>query len=126
MLVLLGLLFLIFLGVIAVILIFYARWNYGHLDGLGFPVIPPSLILGSVPDIHTKVQHYEDIKRFEKYGPIWGLYQGRTPLIFIADPDLIKKIFVKDSSYFYDRESFDFGDAILNQILDYLVCIIYN
>ncbi|XP_021947308.1 cytochrome P450 3A56 [Folsomia candida] len=107
-------------GVIAFGLIIFARWNYGKLDNLGFPIIPPSGIRGSIPNIHHKVQHYEDIKRFEENGPIWGLYQGRTPIIFIADPDLIKSIFVKDSSHFFDREPFNFGNPILNQILDYL------
>lgn len=61
-------------GVIAFGLIIFARWNYGKLDNLGFPIIPPSGIRGSIPNIHHKVQHYEDIKRFEENGPIWGVY----------------------------------------------------
>jgi hypothetical protein len=56
------------------LLILYARAKYGKLDGLGIPVIPPTFILGSTPDVHEKVQHLEDIERFKKYGPIWGVY----------------------------------------------------
>ena len=56
-------------------LILYARWHYGALDGLGFPVIPPTFVLGSCPDLHTKIQHHEDIARMKKYGPIWGVSQ---------------------------------------------------
>jgi hypothetical protein len=48
------------------------------------------------------------------------MYQGRTPIIYIADPDLIRQIFVKDTQYFFDREPFQFGNEFLNQILDYL------
>jgi len=38
----------------------------------------------------------------------------------VADPDLIRQIFVKDTAHFFDRESFDFGNPIVNEILDYL------
>jgi len=65
--------------VIALIIIFvtslivYARWNYGTLEKLGIPVVKTSFILGSTPDLHRKVAHFEDIERFRKYGKIYGV-----------------------------------------------------
>lgn len=48
------------------------------------------------------------------------LYEGRTPIIHVCDPDLIREIFVKDVEYFYDRRVGHFGDARIDEILDYL------
>lgn len=53
--------------------ILYGRKNYGILEQCGIPVVKPSLFLGSVPNFHSKVHQIEDIKRFKKYGPIWGV-----------------------------------------------------
>jgi len=66
-------LFFLLILLLGVGLTVYARWNYGILDGLGFPVMKPSFILGSAPNLHTKVQHFEDMERYRKYGPIWGV-----------------------------------------------------
>lgn len=67
--------FAVFIAALLSLLI-YARWNYGTLEKCGIPVISPSFLLGSVPEIHEKVQHLEDIRRAEKYGQIYGV---RTP-----------------------------------------------
>jgi len=70
------LILIIIVGIIALsfaALILYARWNYGKLNGLGFPVMKPTFLKGSVPDIHKHIQHFEDMKRFKKYGSVWGV-----------------------------------------------------
>lgn len=54
-------------------IILYGRKNYGILEECGIPVVKPTLFLGSVPNFHKKVHQLEDIKRFQKYGPIWGV-----------------------------------------------------
>lgn len=54
-------------------LIIYARWNYGTLESIGIPVMEPTFFLGSVPDLHLKVQTDEDISRYLKFGTIWGV-----------------------------------------------------
>lgn len=67
-LIVLVLIFALIFGLIA-----YARWNYGVLEATGIPVIKPTLFNGSVPDLHLKVQTDEDIKRFQEFGPLWGV-----------------------------------------------------
>ncbi|XP_053936773.1 cytochrome P450 3A29-like isoform X2 [Cuculus canorus] len=37
-----------------------------------------------------------DQKCFEKYGKIWGIFDGRQPLLAVLDPILIKNILVKE------------------------------
>lgn len=62
-----------FILVLTLGLVVYARWNYTKLDGVGFPVMKPSLLLGSAPDIHTRIPHFDDIARHKVYGPVWGV-----------------------------------------------------
>ena len=61
------------LFVVILSLITYIRWNYGFLESLGIPVEPPTLLFGSCPDIYLKYPHFEDIKRFQKYGSVFGV-----------------------------------------------------
>ncbi|GBM07777.1 Cytochrome P450 3A41 [Araneus ventricosus] len=39
----------------------------------------------------------------EKYGKIVGFYHGMKPVLLVADPDLLKKILIKDFHLFSDR-----------------------
>ncbi|CAG7728398.1 unnamed protein product [Allacma fusca] len=105
---------------LAVALVVYARWNYGFLEKLGIPVEPPTFMLGSCPDIYKKYPALEDIRRFKQYGSIFGVYEGRTPQILIADPELVKRIMVQDYEHFHSRAPIDLGHSISNEILDYL------
>jgi len=45
-----------------------AREKYGSLEIGNIPVVPPTLFLGSEPDLHLQVPFLEDIKRFKIYG----------------------------------------------------------
>jgi hypothetical protein len=65
---LLGIILLISVRVISI-----ARAKYGTLEGCGFPVLSPTLLLGSVPGFYKQVQHEEDIVRAKVYGTIWGV-----------------------------------------------------
>ncbi|CAL8116993.1 unnamed protein product [Orchesella dallaii] len=112
-----------FLGIFAIaltILISQARENYGILEAGGIPVVKPTLFLGSEPNLHKTVFHLADIERFKQFGGIWGSYIGRKPEVYVADPELIRLIFVKDFVHFADRKEPDFGSDVLNEILDYL------
>jgi len=64
--------FLVFLALL-VGLVVYARWNYGLLEASGIPLIKPTFFLGSVPDLHKKIQTEEDIRRFKEFGPNWAV-----------------------------------------------------
>lgn len=48
------------------------------------------------------------------------VYEGRSPQILIADPELVKLILVRDYEHFRSRSAIDLGHAISNEILDYL------
>ncbi|ODM91536.1 Cytochrome P450 3A4 [Orchesella cincta] len=74
----------------------------------------------SEPNLHKTVMHLADLERYKKFGGIWGSYMGRIPEVYVADPELIRLIFVKDFVHFGDRKDPDFGSEVLNELLDYL------
>ncbi|CAG7716207.1 unnamed protein product [Allacma fusca] len=113
--ILIALILTIVLGVIL-----YGRWNYGILESMGVPVVKPSLFLGSIPDLHKKVIHEQDIEFFKKYGPIYGVYEGREPFLYICDADLVKQVQVAEFDHFRDRRRIDLGDAYFNEMMDFL------
>jgi len=61
------------LAVLILKLIRSGRENYGVIEQVNVPVVPVSLCLESELNLHKEVQHLEDIKRFKKFGGVWGV-----------------------------------------------------
>ncbi|KAJ6642747.1 Cytochrome P450 3A56 [Pseudolycoriella hygida] len=102
------------------LLILYARWNYGFLESLGIPVAEPHFIFGSLFSTRFTPIGYRDVDLMKKYGPLFGVYAGRQPKIYVCDPDILRLIMVKDASFFDAKVALDFGDRFLNEMPDYL------
>ena len=66
---------LLFLALILflIYLVLQARRNYGTLEKMGIPVIPPHPILGSFPRGYLDVSHLADQERSHQYGGIYGV-----------------------------------------------------
>ncbi|ODM98968.1 Cytochrome P450 3A56 [Orchesella cincta] len=105
---------------VVLLLALYARWNYGVLETLNIPVVKPHFLLGSAFQYRNMITGYRDIELMKQYGQVFGLYSGREPQVYICDPELLRLIMVKDSSYFDGKSRLDFGDAFLNEMPDYL------
>ena len=48
------------------------------------------------------------------------MYEGREPVIYVCDPDILRLIMVKDIDFFDAKVALDFGDRFLNEMPDYL------
>lgn len=55
------------------LLILYARWDYGLLEKLGIPVVPPHFLFGSTFECRFKPIGYRDVDWMRKYGPVFGV-----------------------------------------------------
>lgn len=79
----------------------YQKWKKLGIDGpepiLYFGNMLPRFTLsqGTVPE-------YE-VKLFQKYGKRYGFYEMSLPVLVVAEPDILKNIFVRDFTAFMDR-----------------------
>ncbi|OTF73872.1 hypothetical protein BLA29_002944, partial [Euroglyphus maynei] len=80
----------------------YVRTKYSYWSNRGVngpPIIP---FLGNffLPNKPIALLHQDYIRR---YGKFFGMYQGRKPMLCIADPVVIKRILVQDFPMFRNR-----------------------
>ncbi|NXU59563.1 CP3AC protein, partial [Turnix velox] len=91
----------------------YGIWPFQTFKKMGIPGPKPLPFFGTLLEYKQGVLDF-DQKCFEKYGKIWGIYDGRQPVLVILDPVLIKNILVKECyTLFTNRRNFG-----LNGILE--------
>ncbi|KFP72217.1 Cytochrome P450 3A12, partial [Acanthisitta chloris] len=99
----------------------YGIWPYQTFKKLGMPGPRPLPFVGTFLEYRNGVLHFDQIC-FEKYGKIWGIFDGRQPVLAVLDPILIKNILVKECyTIFTNRRNFGlngFLESALNVAAD--------
>ena len=106
------------MGVVIVILIglatavyFYLRNRMNYWTNRGIPQDEPSLLLGNLDGVGTKIHFTMNIQRiYEKFkngNKVIGWYLMQSPRLLAVDLDLIKNILIKDFNHFSDRGVFN-------------------
>ncbi|KAM6156413.1 cytochrome P450 3A4-like [Erethizon dorsatum] len=94
----------VFLALSLLLLYLYGTYTHGHFKKLGIPGPKPLPFLGNLPSYHKGAWMF-DVECYKKYGKIWGLYEGRQPVLAVTDPDMIKTVLVKEFySVFTNRQ----------------------
>ncbi|NWI60453.1 C340 protein, partial [Calyptomena viridis] len=84
----------------------YGIWPYQTFKKLGIPGPRPLPFVGTFLEYRHGVQNFDQMC-FEKYGRIWGIYDGRQPVLAVLDPILIKNVLVKECyTIFTNRRNF--------------------
>ncbi|XP_038200910.1 cytochrome P450 3A11-like [Arvicola amphibius] len=91
------------LAIILMLLYLLGTQNHDIFKKQGIPGPKPLPFLGTLLYCYKGIWKF-DIECYKKYGKIWGLFEGPTPLLTITDPDMIKNVLVKKAySVFTNR-----------------------
>ncbi|XP_054923933.2 cytochrome P450 3A4-like [Dermacentor andersoni] len=77
--------------------------RFSFFKDLGIPGPPPSFLSGNLSEIIQKGSLITFKEWLDKYGDIVGFYNGAHPFLIVKDPELIKKIQIKDFNNFTSR-----------------------
>ncbi|XP_075058814.1 cytochrome P450 3A9-like [Mixophyes fleayi] len=96
----------ILLALFWALVLLYGIFPYGVFTKLGVPGPSPLPFIGTFLGYRKGVVQF-DMECFKNYGKLWGLYDGRQPVLAILDPVIIKSILVKDCyTNFLNRRNF--------------------
>lgn len=86
---------------------FYLKKQFNYCANRGIPNDPPSLLLGNLDGVGTKIHISQNLKLiYDKYKnehKICGFYLLQTPNLVILDLEVLKNILIKDFRFFADR-----------------------
>uniref|UniRef100_A0A8C2MZ51 Cytochrome P450 3A n=1 Tax=Cricetulus griseus TaxID=10029 RepID=A0A8C2MZ51_CRIGR len=78
-----------------VLIYIYGTYSHGTFKKLGIPGPKPLPLFGTIFDYRDGTWKFDE-DCYKKYGKIWGFYDGRRPVLGIADPEVIKTVLVKE------------------------------
>ncbi|NXI90791.1 CP3AL protein, partial [Psophia crepitans] len=102
--------------VFVALLLAYGIWPFGLFRKLGIPGPTPLPFFGTCLEYRKGFLDFDN-ECFQKYGKVWGIYDGRQPALVVVDPQIIKSVLVKDCySTFTNRRHVDLAGVLNNAI----------
>ncbi|NXJ89088.1 CP3A9 protein, partial [Corythaixoides concolor] len=94
----------------------YGTWPFSFFKKLGIPGPRPLPFFGTSLEYRKGFLTFDN-ECFQKYGKVWGIYDGRQPVMAIVDPQIIKSVLVKECySTFTNRRRTDLAGVLNNAI----------
>ncbi|XP_051282195.1 cytochrome P450 3A40 [Dicentrarchus labrax] len=83
------------IAIVITLIAIYGYAPYGFFKKIGIPGPKPFPFIGTFLE-YKKGIHNFDTECYHKYGKMWGVYDGRQPLLAIMDTAMIKTVLVKE------------------------------
>ncbi|MED6242424.1 hypothetical protein ATANTOWER_004499 [Ataeniobius toweri] len=98
------------------LLLVYGYWPYGTFKRLGISGPKPIPFFGTM--LHYRRGFFNfDQECYRKYGKIWGIYDGRQPVLCVTDPEIIKAVLIKECySFFTNRRNFRLNGPLYDAV----------
>ncbi|NXK34917.1 CP3AL protein, partial [Piprites chloris] len=94
----------------------YGTWPFGLFKKLGIPGPRPLPFFGTCLEYRKGFLDFDN-NCFKKYGKVWGIYDGRQPVLAVTDPQIIKSVLVKDCySTFTNRRRVDLAGVLADAV----------
>ena len=81
----------------------YYAYKFRFFSSRGIPGPRPVTFLGNMLDTYQKPWMSVAARHVQTFGPVYGVFDGSTPKLVVADPQLVKQIMVQDFTHFTDR-----------------------
>ncbi|XP_054649431.1 cytochrome P450 3A27-like isoform X1 [Dunckerocampus dactyliophorus] len=83
------------IAIVIALLVLYGNAPYGFFKKIGIKGPKPLPYIGTFLEYRKGIHNF-DMKCFQKYGRVWGLYDGRQPIMATVDTAMIKTVLVKE------------------------------
>ncbi|XP_068593515.1 cytochrome P450 3A40-like [Cebidichthys violaceus] len=94
----------------------YSCWTFGTFKKLGVPGPKPVPFFGTMLAYRKGFMNF-DTDCFKKYGKVWGIFDGRQPVLCITDPAMIKAVLIKECySLFTNRRNFRLNGQLYDAV----------
>nr|XP_054926524.1 uncharacterized protein LOC126532162 [Dermacentor andersoni] len=100
-----------------VLLYLYVTRNRNYWKNQNVPSEPFSLIFGATLKLFTNPVHELDLARYKKYGNLFGAFEMGKPILFVADPKLVKQVLVDDFSSLPNRRTLSINEPLLDNMM---------
>ncbi|XP_037573717.1 cytochrome P450 3A41-like [Dermacentor silvarum] len=108
---------LILAATVCVLFYLYASRNRNYWKNQNIPSEPFALIFGPSLKLFYKSIHDIDDARYRKYGKVFGAFESNKLILFVAEPELVKQVLVKDFPSLPNRRAFTFYDPLLDNMM---------
>ncbi|XP_075948118.1 cytochrome P450 3A40-like, partial [Anarhichas minor] len=94
----------------------YSCWTFGTFKKMGVPGPKPVPFFGTILAYRKGITNF-DTDCFKKYGKVWGIFDGRQPVLCITDPAMIKAVLIKECySLFTNRRNFHLNGQLYDAV----------
>uniref|UniRef100_A0A8C7MNW0 unspecific monooxygenase n=1 Tax=Oncorhynchus kisutch TaxID=8019 RepID=A0A8C7MNW0_ONCKI len=91
-------------------------WPYGVFTKMGIPGPKPLPYFGTMLEYRKGIINF-DTECFQKYGRIWGIYDGRQPVLCTMDKSIIKTVLIKECyNIFINRRDFHLNGEMFDAL----------